>query len=72
MCSNEIQCSTWANAKSTIFFYAVRPQSAITGLPTFPAGSGWLFGSIGLLWLVDLVRNWVVLGGMEARHLEGR
>jgi len=64
--------ATWANAKSTSSFYAVTPtQSAVTGLPAFAAGGGWLFGSFGLLWSVDLIRNWVVLGSMEARHLQG-
>ncbi len=64
--------ATWANAKSTGSFYGVSPQqSAITGLPVFEAGSGWLFGSFGLLWSVDLTRNWIVVGSMEARHLHG-
>jgi MipA family protein len=64
--------ATWANAKSNSSFYAVTPsQSAVTGLPAFAARSGWLFGSFGLLWSVDLIRNWVVLGSMEARHLQG-
>ena len=64
--------ATWANAKSTSSFYAVTPsQSAVTGLPTFGAGSGWLFSSFGLLWSVDLSRNWVVVGSIEARHLQG-
>jgi outer membrane scaffolding protein for murein synthesis (MipA/OmpV family) len=64
--------ATWANAKSTSSFYAVTPsESVATGLPAFAAGSGWLFGSFGLLWSVDLIPNWVVLGSMEARHLQG-
>jgi outer membrane scaffolding protein for murein synthesis (MipA/OmpV family) len=64
--------ATWADSKSTSSFYAVTPpQSGVTGLPAFTAGSGWLFGSFGLLWSVDLTRNWVVLGSMEARHLQG-
>ena len=64
--------ATWANAKSTGSFYGVTPaQSAATGLPVFSAGSGWLFGSVGLLWSVDLSRRWVVVGSMEARHLQG-
>jgi outer membrane scaffolding protein for murein synthesis (MipA/OmpV family) len=50
--------ATWANAKSTSSFYAV-------------AGSGWLFSSLGLLWSVDLTRDWIVVGSMEARHLRG-
>jgi MipA family protein len=64
--------ATWANAKSTNSFYAVTPpQSAATGLPAFGAGSGWLFNSLGLLWSVDLAREWIVVGSMEARHLRG-
>jgi outer membrane protein len=64
--------ATWANAKSTSSFYAVTPQqSAATGLPAFGAGSGWLFSSLGLLWSVDLTRDWIVVGSMEARHLRG-
>ncbi len=64
--------ATWANGKSTSSFYAVTPsQSAVTGLPAYAAGSGWLFGSVGLLWSVDLVRNWVAVGSVEARHMEG-
>jgi outer membrane scaffolding protein for murein synthesis (MipA/OmpV family) len=64
--------STWANAKSTSSSYAVTPaQSAVTALPAFDTGSGWLFGSLGLLWSFDLTRNWVVVGSMEARFLYG-
>lgn len=64
--------ATWANAKSTSSFYAVTPQqSAASGLPAFGAGSGWLFNSLGLLWSVDLTRDWIVVGSMEARHLQG-
>jgi MipA family protein len=64
--------ATWANAKSTRAFYAITPsQSAATGLPVFEAGSGWLFGSLGLLWSVDLNRDWIVVGSMEARRLQG-
>ena len=64
--------ATWANAKSTSSFYAITPpQSAVTGLPAFSAGSGWLFSSVGLLWSVDLTPRWIVVGDMEARHLLG-
>ena len=64
--------ATWANAKSTSSFYGVTPlQSAATGLPAFAAASGWLFSSLGLLWSVDLTRDWIVVGSMEARHLHG-
>ena len=62
--------ATWANANATGSFYAVTPQSA-TGLPAFSAGSGWLFSSFGFLWSVDLTRDWIVVGSMEARHLRG-
>jgi outer membrane protein len=42
-----------------------------TGLPAYSAGSGLLFASAGLLWSVDLTKSWVVVGNMEARHLQG-
>lgn len=64
--------ATWANAKSTGSFYDITPQqSAATGLPAFQAGSGWLFTSFGVLWSVDLSRNWIVVGSMESRGLHG-
>jgi outer membrane scaffolding protein for murein synthesis (MipA/OmpV family) len=64
--------ATWANAKSAGSFYGVtQQQSATTGLPAFDAGSGWLFASFGLLWSIDLSRNWIAVGSMEARRLHG-
>ena len=64
--------ATWANAKSAGSFYGITPQqSAATGLPAFGAGSGWSFGSVGLLWSIDLSRDWIVVGSMEARRLLG-
>lgn len=64
--------ATWANAKSAGSFYDITPQqSAATGLPSFGAGSGWLFASFGFLWSVDLSRNWIVVGSMESRRLHG-
>lgn len=64
--------ATWADTKSTSAFYGITPQqSAGTGLPAFTAGSGWLVGSFGLLWSVDLSRNWNALGNLEARHQQG-
>ena len=63
---------TWADTKSTSSSYAVTPtQSAVTGLPAFDASSGWLFGSLGLLWSFDLTRHWIVVCSMEARQLYG-
>lgn len=64
--------TTWADAKSAGSFYGISPQqSATTGLPAYRAGSGLLFASFGLLWSVDLSREWVVVGSMESRHLHG-
>jgi outer membrane scaffolding protein for murein synthesis (MipA/OmpV family) len=40
-------------------------------LPEFSAGSGWLFAGFGLLWSVDLSRDWTVVGSMESRNLRG-
>jgi outer membrane protein len=64
--------TTWANAKSTDSLYGVTAQqSAASALPTFRPGGGLLFASAGLLWSVDLTRNWIVVGSMEARRLRG-
>lgn len=64
--------ATWANAKSTRSFYGLTPpQSAATGLPAYAPGSGLLFSSFGVLWSVDLTRDWVIVGSTEARHLRG-
>ncbi len=63
---------TWANTKSTGSFYDITPQQSVaTGLPAFSAESGWLFASFGVLWSVDLNKNWVVVGNLESRHLLG-
>jgi outer membrane scaffolding protein for murein synthesis (MipA/OmpV family) len=64
--------TTWADTKSASAFYGITPQqSATTGLPAFSAGSGWLSVSFGLLWSVDLGRNWIALGNLEARRQQG-
>jgi len=64
--------ATWADARSNQSFYGITAaQSATTGLPEFSPGSGLLFASAGLLWSVDLSRTWIVVGGLEARRLEG-
>lgn len=63
---------TWASAKSTGSLYGITPQqSAASGLPAFSAGSGWLFASVGLLWGLELNRNWIVVGSLESRRLRG-
>jgi outer membrane scaffolding protein for murein synthesis (MipA/OmpV family) len=49
---------TWADSKSNQSFYGV-------------AGSGTLYASGGLLWGVDLGREWIVVGNLEARRLQG-
>ena len=64
--------ATWGNAKSTNSLYGFTPQeSAATGLPTYAAGSGLLFSSVGLLYSIELTRDWIVVGNFEARHLQG-
>lgn len=64
--------ATWANAKSAQSFYGItQQQAAATGLPAFDAGSGPLFASLGLLWSADINREWVAVGSLEARHLQG-
>src|SRR5712671_7676105 len=49
---------TWANSKSNQSFYGME-------------GSGPLYASGGLLWGVDLSREWIVVGNLEARRLQG-
>ena len=64
--------ATWANAKSAGAYYGIKAQqSAIEGLPAFHAGSGALFASFGVLWSVDLSRDWIMVGNLEARRLRG-
>jgi outer membrane scaffolding protein for murein synthesis (MipA/OmpV family) len=64
--------ATWASEKSANTFYGITPQqAAVTGLRAFDAGSGLLYTSIGLIWSVDLSRDWVVVGNVEGRHLQG-
>jgi outer membrane scaffolding protein for murein synthesis (MipA/OmpV family) len=62
----------WADGKSTAALYGIQPQqSAITGLPSFEPGSGWLDVSFGLLWSFDLGPKWVAVGSLESRRLRG-
>jgi outer membrane scaffolding protein for murein synthesis (MipA/OmpV family) len=64
--------ATWANAKSAESFYGITSlQSSVTGLSALRVGSGWLFSSVGLLGSIDLSRNWMLVGSMEARRLQG-
>lgn len=64
--------TTWASAKSASYFYGITPQqSTATGLPGFNAGGGMSFASLGLLWSCDLGMNWVMVGSLEARRLQG-
>jgi len=64
--------ATWAKAKSTSSYYGVIPAHyLVTGLPVIETGSGWFFGSLGLLWSFDLTRNRVVVGNMESRQMYG-
>jgi MipA family protein len=62
----------WADAKSTRSFYGITPAlSPVTGLPAYDPGSGWLAASGGLLYSIDLHRNWVIVGNLEVRRLQG-
>lgn len=63
---------TWANAKAGQSFYGITQQQfAATGLATYDAGSGPLLASIGLLGSIDLGREWLVVGSVERRRLQG-
>ena len=61
---------TWANSKSNQSFYGITPAQG-TSLPVYSAGSGPLYVTGGLLWGVDLSREWIVVGGLELRRLQG-
>jgi len=61
---------TWANSKSNQSFYGITPEQA-TNLPAYSAGSGLLHAGGGLLWGVDLSREWIVVGNLEGRRLHG-
>jgi outer membrane protein len=62
----------WADKPSTAAQFGIEPQdAAITGLPSFEPGSGWLNVSLGLLWSFDLMPQWVVVGSLESRRLLG-
>jgi len=61
---------TWADSKSNQSFYGITPAQS-TNLSAYTAGSGPLYTSGGLLWGVDLSRQWIVVGNLEARRLHG-
>jgi len=61
---------TWTDSKSNQSFYGIAPAQG-TGLPAYSAGRGPLFSTGGLLWGVDLSREWVLVGNLEARRLHG-
>ncbi len=61
---------TWADSKSNQSFYGIAPAQSIS-LPAYSAGSGPLFATGGLLWGIDLGREWIVVGNLEARRLHG-
>ena len=61
---------TWANSKSTQSFYGIAPAQS-TNLPPYRAASGPLFATGGLLWGIDLSREWILVGNLEARRLQG-
>ena len=64
--------AVWASAKSAAAMYEVTPlQSATSGLPAFKPGGGWMSASFGGLWSVDLGRDWVAVGNLEWRRLQG-
>jgi outer membrane scaffolding protein for murein synthesis (MipA/OmpV family) len=64
--------AVWADAKSIDAYYGIAlQQEAVTGLPAFHPGSGWLNTSVGLLWSVDVGARWVAVGSLERRRLAG-
>jgi len=63
---------TWANSKSTSSFYGITPrEAAATGLPAYEPGGGMLTTNVGLIYSIDLVEHWVIVGNLEARRVHG-
>jgi len=64
--------TTWASRNANDVLYGVRQEeSATTGLPAFQPGSGWSFGSAGLLASVNVASHWVIVGTGERHWLSG-
>jgi len=61
---------TWTDSKSNQSLYGITPTQS-TNLSPYTARSGPLYTSGGLLWGVDLSREWIVVGNLEARRLHG-
>lgn len=62
--------TTWATSDATRSLYGITPaQSAATGLRAYSPGGGLLFGSVGLLWSIDLGAKWIAVGNFELRRL---
>lgn len=62
---------TWADAKSSQYYYGIMPALAlVSGLPAHAPAGGHLFSAAGLLWSYELVpQQWLLLGSVEARRL---
>jgi outer membrane scaffolding protein for murein synthesis (MipA/OmpV family) len=64
--------STWSDARSADAQFGTGVTTApLTDLPRYTAGKGWLTAGGGLLWSVDLSPEWVIVGSVEARRLQG-
>lgn len=62
----------WANAKSAGSFYGIsQALSGTTRLSAYDPGSGVVNISAGLLWSFDVNKEWIVVGNLEARRLQG-
>jgi MipA family protein len=64
--------TTWASQKSTNTLYGITPeQSALSGLPSFAAGGGVMYASLGVLGGYDLGTKWSAVWSLEGRRLQG-
>lgn len=62
----------WVNAKSANAFFGITPVLAGPArLPAFDPGGGFAYTSAGLLWSFDISKQWIVVGNLEARRLQG-
>ena len=71
ICGISLVAGHGQNALIDLKVYRVGGLTWLHGLPLYDPGGGWLYGSLGLLWSIDLTGHWIAVGTMDVRHLEG-
>lgn len=64
--------STLADKKSNNYYYGISTQQSVSSsLSAFDAQSGEMFSAYGLFFSYDLNPEWIVLGNVESRQVQG-